>query len=46
MAHDEMLEIEAREQLQDQGVDGESIIETLAAMKDAGMFEVPDDWAL
>jgi hypothetical protein len=44
MAHDEILEQEAREQLQDQGVDGESITETLAGMKDAGMFEVPDDW--
>lgn len=44
MAYDEILEVEAREQLRDQGLDDDSIDEAVAVMRDEGMFTVPD-WA-
>jgi hypothetical protein len=42
---DEILEQEAREQLQEQGLDEGSVDEALAVMRDEGMFDVPD-WTL
>ena len=45
MARDEILEVEAREQLQEQGLDEESVSEALAVMRVEGMFDVPD-WTL
>lgn len=41
---DEILEAEVRDQLRDQGLDEDSVAESLAAMRDQGMFDVPD-WA-
>ncbi len=40
--HDEILEQEVREQMLDLGHDEDSVDEALAAMRDAGMFDVPD----
>ena len=42
MPYDEMLEACARDELRDTGADEDSIGEALAAMRDAGMFDVPD----
>jgi predicted GNAT family acetyltransferase len=39
--HDEILEAEVRDQLRDQGLDDDSIDESLATMRDEGMFNVP-----
>jgi hypothetical protein len=44
MADDEVLEAEVRDQLRDLGTDEESVDEAIAAMRDQGMFAVPDDW--
>jgi len=46
MAYDEILEQEAREQLCDQGLDEESVAESIAVMRDEGMFDVPEEWTL
>jgi len=43
--YDEILEQEAREQLQEQGLDEDSVAESIAVMRDQGMFDVPD-WTL
>ena len=43
--YDEILEQEAREQLQEQGFDEDSVAESIAVMRDQGMFDVPD-WTL
>ncbi|GAA1812591.1 hypothetical protein [Nesterenkonia flava] len=40
--HDEILEQEAREQLEAQGLDEDSIEAQLDEMRDAGAFEVPE----
>ena len=39
--HDEILGIEAREELEAIVVDPESMVAMLAEMREAGMFEVP-----
>jgi hypothetical protein len=39
--YDEILEAEVRDQLRDQGLDDDSIAESLAVMRDEGMFDVP-----
>lgn len=40
--HDEILEACARDELRDLGIDEDSIAESLATMRDQGMFDVPD----
>jgi hypothetical protein len=40
--YDEILEQEAREQLRDQGLDDESVAKSIAAMREEGMFDVPE----
>ena len=37
---DEILEAEVREQLTDQGLDEDSVRESLAVMRDEGMFDI------
>jgi hypothetical protein len=41
---DEILEAVTRDELRDLGLDDDEIAESLAAMRDEGMFDVPD-WA-
>ena len=40
--YDEILEACARDELRDQGLDEDSVDESIAAMRDAGMFDVPE----
>jgi len=40
MAYDEILEAVVRDELQDLGLDEDSIAESLSAMRDAGGFDV------
>jgi predicted GNAT family acetyltransferase len=40
--HDEILEAVVRDELRDQGLDDDSVDEALAAMRENGMFDVPD----
>lgn len=40
--YDEVLEAEVRDQLRDQGIDDDSIDESIAVMRDEGVFGVPD----
>lgn len=40
--YDEILEAEARDQLRDQGLDEDSVDESLAVMRERGMFDVPE----
>lgn len=40
--HDEILEAVVRDELRDTGADEDSVEESLTAMRDAGMFEVPE----
>lgn len=40
---DDILMQEAREQLRDQDLDAETIEESLADMREAGMFDIPGD---
>jgi hypothetical protein len=42
---DEILEACARDELRDLGLDDDEVAESLAAMRDQGMFDVPD-WDL
>jgi len=42
---DEILEAVVRDELRDQGLDEDEVAESIAAMKDAGMLDVPD-WGL
>ena len=42
MARDEILEACVRDELLDLGVDLDSAEESLAVMRDQGMFDVPD----
>jgi hypothetical protein len=39
---DETLEAEVADQLRDQGLDDDSVDESLAVMRDSGMFDVPE----
>ena len=41
---DEVLEAEVRDQLRDQGLDDDGAEMALAAMRDEGMFDVPERW--
>jgi hypothetical protein len=40
--YDKILEACARDELRDLGIDEDSAAEALAAMRDEGMFSVPD----
>jgi len=40
--HDEILEACARDELRDLGLDEDSVAESLAVMRDEGMFDVPE----
>jgi predicted GNAT family acetyltransferase len=40
--YDEVLEAVVRDELRDQGLDEDSVHEAIAAMRDEGMFTVPD----
>jgi hypothetical protein len=40
--YDEILEACARDELRDLGLDDDEVAESLAAMRDQGMFDVPD----
>jgi predicted GNAT family acetyltransferase len=46
--HDEILEAVVRDELRDQGLDEDEVAESLATMRDQGMFDVPDGetWSL
>ena len=40
--YDEILEVEVRDQLRDQGLDEDSVAESIAVMRDEGIFDAPD----
>jgi hypothetical protein len=40
---DEILEAEVRDQLADQGLDEDSVRESLAVMRDEGLFDIRGD---
>lgn len=42
---DEILIQEAREQLRDMDLDEFSIEESIERMRDAGLFDMPEDWS-
>lgn len=40
--YDEILEAVVRDELRDLGLDEDTVAESLAAMRDQGMFDVPE----
>ena len=43
MFYDDVLEQKVREQLREQGLDDDSVEESLDAMRTAGMFDIRED---